>query len=70
MPMVEEMPRQKRNDLAVKIDASLVSKAKAIAGFRGLSLAQYLSDKLREPVERDFDHFLAEQTKARKPKPH
>jgi hypothetical protein len=65
VPMVEEMPRQKRNDLTVKIDAALVAKAKSVSGFRGLTLAEYLSEKLRGPVEKDFDTFIDEQRRVR-----
>jgi hypothetical protein len=48
-------PRQeKRHDVSVKLDSVIVSKAKMIASARGLTLAEFLSDLLRAPVDREF----------------
>ncbi|HEU5116816.1 MAG TPA: hypothetical protein VFT74_09095 [Isosphaeraceae bacterium] len=44
----------KRDDIAVKIERTLVDKARLVAARRGTTLAQYLSDLLRGPVEKDF----------------
>lgn len=55
--MVAEMPRVKRNDVAVKIDAATVRKAKLIASYRGTTLAEYLSSRLRGPVDKDYETF-------------
>jgi hypothetical protein len=50
-----EMTR--RNDAAVKIDAELVRKAKVVASFKDMSLAEYLSEVLRPIIDRDLrDH--------------
>lgn len=54
-----EMAR--RSDTAVKIDAEVVRQAKVVAAFRGISLAEYLSETLRPTVARDY---LAESRKA------
>ncbi len=55
--MVAEMPRVKRNDVAVKIDAEIIRKARTMASYRGIPLAKYLSDKLRKTVDHEFDLF-------------
>jgi hypothetical protein len=44
----------RRTDLAVKIDASLARKAKIVASYKDMSLAQYLSEALRPIVENDL----------------
>ena len=54
------MPRSKRNDLSVKIEASIQQKAKMIAGFRGIPIAEYLSDLLKGPVDRDYQKLVKE----------
>jgi hypothetical protein len=43
-----------RDDVTVKIDRGIVSKAKMIASARSVPLAEYLSELLRSPVIRDF----------------
>jgi hypothetical protein len=47
-------PTKKRQDKAVKIERILATKAKMIAESRGISVAEYLSDLLRAPIERDW----------------
>lgn len=44
-----------RNDVAVKIDAEIIGKAKHVVLARDITLAEYLSDLLRGPVDRDFN---------------
>lgn len=61
--MVAEMPRTKRNDVAVKIDAEIVRKARTMASYRGIPLAQYLSEKLRKDVDHEFILFRKEIAK-------
>jgi hypothetical protein len=46
--------RSERDDVTVKIDRGIVSKAKMIASARNVPLAEYLSELLRPPVARDF----------------
>lgn len=43
-----------RNDATAKIDAGLITKAKFVADTRDMPLAEYLSELLRGPVDRDF----------------
>lgn len=55
--MVAEMPRAKRNDITCKVDAAIIRKARLIASHRDLTLAEYLSNKLRLLVDKDFETF-------------
>ena len=51
------MPRKdgpKRDDKAVKIARDLAVKAAIIAESRGVPMAEYLSDILKAPIERDW----------------
>jgi len=59
-----------RNDVAVKLDADIVRKAKHVvinrrASQKGLTLAEYLSELLKPLVERDYD---AEFNQSKRPK--
>lgn len=47
-------PRTERDDMAVKVDRAIVTRAHYVAKARGISLAEYLSDLLLPLVERDF----------------
>lgn len=58
----------KRNDLAVKIDAPIIQKARVIASKREITLAEYLSELLRAHVDSDYAKLGEQITKeARKP---
>jgi hypothetical protein len=46
--------RAKRDDIAVKIDATIYHKARVIASYRHVPLAAYLSEMLQKPVDRDY----------------
>lgn len=50
----------KRDDVAVKVDRTLADKAKLVAARRGLTMAEYLSDLIRAPIERDFTKTVRE----------
>jgi len=52
---------QPRDDVAVKIDRALWRLAGAVAAFRGLSLAEYLSAALKPIVTREFDDLPKER---------
>jgi hypothetical protein len=43
-----------RRDAVVKLDVTIVGKAQMVAKARGTSVAKYLSDMIRGPVNRDF----------------
>lgn len=44
----------KRDDVAVKVDRLLADKARLVAKRRGTTLAEYVSELIRGPVDRDF----------------
>lgn len=44
-----------RDDVTVKLDRSLVARARFVADLRGISLAEYLTDAVRPAVDRDFE---------------
>lgn len=53
-----EMP--KREDVAVKVEAAIYRKAKMVAAYRDITIAEYLSDLLRKLVERDYRKMTTE----------
>jgi hypothetical protein len=55
---VEMVEAKGRDDMAVKIARAIVGKARAIALDRGISIAEYLSEKLDGPVSKDFAAML------------
>ena len=57
----------KRNDIAVKVDAVVITKAKMIAAGRNTTLAEYLSEALRPIVKRDLDATYESQRGADSP---
>lgn len=46
--------RSQRRDVSVKIDEEVVQKAKHVALTKRITLAEYLTELLRGPVEKDF----------------
>lgn len=58
---------KKRNDRAVKIEADIVRKAQTICAHREITLAEFLSDLLRDPVGREYDKFKRELLDTEKP---
>jgi hypothetical protein len=56
----------KRNDGTAKIDADLLQIARLVADYRRISVAEYLSELIRDLVIRDLE---AEQAKFRPPAP-
>lgn len=55
--------KPKRDDVAVKVDRTLADKARLVASRRGLTLAEYLSELIRTPVEKDFAKVIREMEK-------
>ncbi len=47
--------KRKRDDVTVKLDAELVRIAKVVAAYRDITIAEYLSERLRPLV--DLDHI-------------
>jgi hypothetical protein len=56
------MPREKRNDISVKIGAAVYRKAKMIAAYRDITLAEYLTALLEKPVDRDYEKLKEQMT--------
>jgi hypothetical protein len=46
--------KAKRDDVAVKMDRTLVDKAKFVASRKRITLAEYLTELNRVAIERDF----------------
>jgi hypothetical protein len=72
MVAMTEQTKMARNDLSVKIDADVVTKAKHVSFNRRMTLAAYLSEMCRPLVDRDFEEEMAKMNKmlpsATKPK--
>lgn len=47
-------PKSERDDATAKIDKAILARAHFVARVRGISVAEYLSETLRGPVDRDF----------------
>jgi hypothetical protein len=62
------MARQKRDDTSVKIGTATYRKAKMIAAYRGVPIAEYLTSLLEKPVERDYQK-LRQQIAGDDPEP-
>lgn len=45
----------KRKDVPVKVDEEVVRKARIAASYRGIPLAEYISETLRPIVDRDIE---------------
>lgn len=59
--------REKRTDVAVKIDAKIVGKARSICGYRGVSMAKFLSDLLEPLVAKKYEEFRRDVTSGKPP---
>ncbi len=64
-PSLAERPMARRNDVPVKIDAEVVRKAKIVAAYRDIPLAEYVSETLRGHVEKDLENEQEKERKAR-----
>jgi hypothetical protein len=53
----QEMARTRRNDVAVKLGADVVKMARHLAVDRNVALAEYLTERLRPLVVKDFDEM-------------
>ena len=59
-----------RNDISVKLDAQVALKAKLVATYRGITLAEYLSSIVGPVAAKDLQSEQAkmEQTGQKRPK--
>ena len=53
----DHMAKQKRNDVAAKIDAEVIRVARIVAAYRNQTVAEYLSEKLKPLVEKDLARY-------------
>lgn len=60
------MPKPKRNDVPVKMDAEVVRQAKMVAASRDQTLAEYISETLRPIVKRALERILVDFQKPEK----
>jgi predicted HicB family RNase H-like nuclease len=58
----------KRNDIPVKVDVGVVADAKIVAAYKGVSLAEYISETLRPIVEREMNEEHMKKFKVSNPK--
>ena len=47
-------PKSDRDDMTVKMDRTIVARARFVADLRGQTLTEYLSEAVRPIVDRDF----------------
>jgi hypothetical protein len=47
-------PKSDRDDVSVKLDRTVVARARFVAELRGVTLAEYLTEAVRPVVDRDF----------------
>jgi hypothetical protein len=65
---LDQRPMTRRNDAPVKIDVQVLADARIAAAYKGLSLAEYLSEALRPIVLRDMEEGHAQRVRQPKPK--
>jgi hypothetical protein len=65
MPASKGRPkRSDRDDVAVKMDRTIVGRAKYVANYRGISVAELLSDLVRGPLDKAYGQMMREIEKA------
>lgn len=52
--------KSERDDIAARVDRAIVTQAKAIASFYGLTVAEVISETVREPMGRYYARMLRE----------
>jgi hypothetical protein len=62
MTIAAERQMVRRNDVSVKMDASVVDECRIAAAFKSMSLAEYISETMREAARRDIDEGYARRT--------
>jgi hypothetical protein len=61
MPKPKGRPkRSERDDVAVKVDRRLVSRAKVVAGHRGIAVAELISELLESPLDKAYAAMVKE----------
>jgi hypothetical protein len=57
-----------RNDVAVKLDAEVAKLARIVAAYKGVPMAQYISDILRPIIQRDLEEEAGKVQKSAQPR--
>ena len=57
------MAKPKRNDVPVKMDAEVVRVARIVAAYQGVTLAEYISERLRPLAKADLAKHQRESRK-------
>lgn len=65
--MTVDRPMTRRADVAVKMDAEVIRKAKIVAAFRGQSLAEFLSVTLGKIIDDLMDQAIANEKAVKAP---
>lgn len=53
--------KSQRDDAPAKLDKEVLRQAKTIATWRGITIAEYLTEILRSPVRKDFEELVSNQ---------
>lgn len=54
-PMAKDKEQTKRNDVPVRIDAEVLEDVRIAAAYAGISIAEYLSEKMRPIAAQDVE---------------
>jgi hypothetical protein len=65
--MTPERAMAKRNDVSVKMDARVAEECRIASAFKGMSLAEYLSETMRAAAKRDIDEAVARRNESSLP---
>jgi cation transport regulator ChaC len=67
MVAIAETLMAKRNDVSVKMDAKVVEDCRLAATYKGMSLAEYLSETMRAIANRDIEEEHARRVQRTQP---
>jgi len=59
----------KRNDVSVKMDAEVIAEVKMVAASRNVTLAEYLTELVRDLVHQDLEDEMTRRVPRSKRKP-
>ena len=66
--VMDPPPMAKRTDVSVKMDAEVIAEAKMVAASRNVTLAEYLTELVRDLVHRDLEEEMARRLPTQPPK--
>lgn len=55
--------RSERDDITVKVDRTIVGRARTLASYRGVSVAELISEALRAPLSKMWNEMVRESEK-------